>query len=69
MLILCKLAIKQSLYKNRYCVSTFDLEILKENIFYYKETSEVFRSLPPGYKEGKPNLIICPSGNLTYTFD
>ncbi|XP_060597648.1 E3 ubiquitin-protein ligase rnf213-alpha-like, partial [Ruditapes philippinarum] len=32
-----------------------------------KETSEVCRSLPPGYKEGQPNLIICPSGDVLMT--
>ncbi|XP_060561077.1 E3 ubiquitin-protein ligase RNF213-like, partial [Ruditapes philippinarum] len=32
-----------------------------------KDTKEVSRSLPPGFKEGKPNLIICPSGDVLMT--
>ncbi|XP_053390338.1 E3 ubiquitin-protein ligase rnf213-alpha-like, partial [Mercenaria mercenaria] len=32
-----------------------------------KDTSEMSRSLPPGFKEGQPNLIICPSGDVLLT--
>ncbi|XP_053396009.1 E3 ubiquitin-protein ligase rnf213-alpha-like [Mercenaria mercenaria] len=32
-----------------------------------KDTREVSRSLPPGFKEGQPNLIICPSGDVLMT--
>ncbi|XP_053396010.1 E3 ubiquitin-protein ligase rnf213-alpha-like [Mercenaria mercenaria] len=32
-----------------------------------KDTREIARSLPPGFKEGQPNLIICPSGDVLMT--
>ncbi|XP_053396335.1 E3 ubiquitin-protein ligase rnf213-alpha-like isoform X2 [Mercenaria mercenaria] len=32
-----------------------------------KDTREISRSLPPGFKEGQPNLIICPSGDVLMT--
>ncbi|XP_053396339.1 E3 ubiquitin-protein ligase rnf213-alpha-like isoform X2 [Mercenaria mercenaria] len=36
-------------------------------LMFLSGTSELSRTLPPGFKEDQPNLIICPSGDVLMT--